>query len=215
MSKKEKNNRDKVSSKELRYTFYKCRDFELSHLWQRSIFLSAFIVLLFTGYGFIVIKILDSTRDITSLYLHLIACSIAFVGSIFSVLWITMAKGSKYWYEIYESLISDIERELDIPKNFRMGYSQKKVNDNIFSTDGGRFSVSRINVLIGQLIFVLWSFILFIHICLLMRTLLIKRQILEYDNDSTFIAFLVALIVTFFFANGIFSFIKNMAKSKD
>ena len=35
-----------VSHKELRETFYRLRDFEISNLWQRSIFLSALLVLL-------------------------------------------------------------------------------------------------------------------------------------------------------------------------
>ena len=29
---------DKISIKEIHETFWRCRDFELSHLWQRSIF---------------------------------------------------------------------------------------------------------------------------------------------------------------------------------
>lgn len=38
---------DKISIKEIHETFWRCRDFELSHLWQRSIFLSAFLILCF------------------------------------------------------------------------------------------------------------------------------------------------------------------------
>ncbi|WP_300232445.1 hypothetical protein [uncultured Alistipes sp.] len=42
---------EKISIKEIHETLWRCRDFELSHLWQRSIFLSAFLILCFTGYG--------------------------------------------------------------------------------------------------------------------------------------------------------------------
>ena len=38
---------DQVSLKEIRETFYRLRDFEISNLWQRSIFLSALLVLFF------------------------------------------------------------------------------------------------------------------------------------------------------------------------
>lgn len=49
---------DKISIKEIHETFWRCRDFELSHLWQRSIFLSAFLILCFTGYGSLLITLL-------------------------------------------------------------------------------------------------------------------------------------------------------------
>ena len=42
---------EKISIKEIHETLWRCRDFELSHLWQRSIFLSAFLILCFTVYG--------------------------------------------------------------------------------------------------------------------------------------------------------------------
>ena len=42
---------EKISIKEIHEKLWRCRDFELSHLWQRSIFLSAFLILCFTGYG--------------------------------------------------------------------------------------------------------------------------------------------------------------------
>jgi len=50
---------DKISIKEIHETFWRCRDFELSHLWQRSIFLSAFLILCFTGYGSLLITMLE------------------------------------------------------------------------------------------------------------------------------------------------------------
>ena len=36
---------EKISIKEIHETLWRCRDFELSHLWQRSIFLSAVPIL--------------------------------------------------------------------------------------------------------------------------------------------------------------------------
>ena len=42
---------EKISIKEIHETLWRCRDFVLSHLWQRSTFLSAFLILCFTGYG--------------------------------------------------------------------------------------------------------------------------------------------------------------------
>lgn len=50
--------------KDLKYTLerlYKCRDLEITNLWQRSVFLSVFLLLCFTGYGYLVDKMV--TRD--------------------------------------------------------------------------------------------------------------------------------------------------------
>jgi bacitracin transport system permease protein len=50
--------------KDLKYTLerlYKCRDLEITNLWQRSVFLSVFMFLCFSGYGYLVDKIV--TRD--------------------------------------------------------------------------------------------------------------------------------------------------------
>lgn len=68
-----------------------------------------------------------------------------------------MSKASKAWYEVYENAIAKFENEyfneLGLPENNvmgNMGFPQSQRNDNIFSTKGGAFSPSRINVLIGQ-----------------------------------------------------------------
>lgn len=39
-------------------SLWSCRDFEISHLWQRSIFLTTFMLAGFTGYGFILSRLL-------------------------------------------------------------------------------------------------------------------------------------------------------------
>ena len=48
---------DPVSLKRLRKDLYKIRKFEIQNLWQRSIFLVAFIVILITGYGHLIEKL--------------------------------------------------------------------------------------------------------------------------------------------------------------
>jgi hypothetical protein len=45
--------------KDLKYTLerlYKCRDLEITNLWQRSVFLSVFMLLCFSGYGYLLDK---------------------------------------------------------------------------------------------------------------------------------------------------------------
>ncbi len=83
---------------------WQCRDFEIQHFWQRSGFLATFIVLIYTGYGAFWGNILVEETN-TKMIHHFISIGVLFLGCIFSSLWIMMAKGSKYWYEIYEKKI--------------------------------------------------------------------------------------------------------------
>lgn len=112
---------NRVSLKDIRDTYYQLRNFEISNLWQRSIFLSALLVLFFTAYGYLTSELIKSTDN--SLVLNEICCGIALCGFSFSIIWIMMAKGSKAWYEVYERRICDIEKEkeLKIDEDYRMG----------------------------------------------------------------------------------------------
>ena len=180
----------RVSHKELRETFYKLRDFEISNLWQRSIFLSALLVLFFPAYGVLVSKILDGTdftyrvdlvvnngilvskilegTDNTIIY-NEICCALALCAIAFSIIWIMMAKGSKAWYEVYEIKICEIEKEedLEIEEEYSMGGMGKKTwkgaDTNLMTNKAGQYSVSKLNILIGRFLMIIWTIIFAIH----------------------------------------------------
>lgn len=158
----------RVSLKEIRETFYRLRDFEISNLWQRSIFLSALIVLFFSGYGVVASEFFrDNISRNNVVILHEICCGISLCGLAFSIIWVMMAKGSKAWYEVYERRICDIESEseLQINEHYRMGAdcTPHSVRNNLFSTSAGQYSVSRLNIRIGNLLMLIWIVILLIH----------------------------------------------------
>lgn len=152
--------------------FYQCRDFELSHLWQRSIFLGAFLILAFTGYGGYFVFLM---KHCDFGMLHVVGTAIALVGIIISILWIMMGKASKAWYEVYESCICDLEQreELDIEEKYRMGVygGADKANDSLLSTASGRFSPSKINIAIGQLSLLIWFSLGTFHLSILTAAL--------------------------------------------
>ena len=140
---------DKISIKEIHETFWRCRDFELSHLWQRSIFLSAFLILCFTGYGSLLITMLEKASLFA--YANLLAFSIGVIGIIFSCLWIMMGKGSKAWYERYENAICAFERKSQYmtPKASHIGgfhyqniqgYELPQIQKSFFKGNGGAYS---------------------------------------------------------------------------
>lgn len=177
-----RNDSNRVSQKDLYEELWHGRDFEIQTLWQRSIFLTAFLVLVFSGYGILWLKYLELTPQISfNSYLDwlesipmvytLTLGMLAIFGYSISLLWIMMAKGAKYWVECYESGIS---RVLNTDELYRMTFNRdlvsnwdnqdkqnqfpthgelpesNRVSSCLLSTDGGRYSVSRINILVGQ-----------------------------------------------------------------
>ncbi len=165
---------------DLRFTLnrlYNCRDLEISNLWQRSVFLSVFLILCFTAYGYLALELVNKLvgpKKIISddlLLLSTICLFITVVGTTFSLVWILMAKGSKAWYEVYETAIHKFEnahyKKLKLPYDNimgNMGLESRKKNENIFSTKSGSYSTSRINIAIGQITLVLWIILSIIHL---------------------------------------------------
>ena len=148
----------RLSLKEIRETLYHCRDFELNLLWQRSIFLGTFLTLCFTGYGVLAVKAVD---DKCLPYIYEYMCGVALVGIILSVIWIYMVKGSKAWYEVYEDAICDIEKETNPYPQYRMGvYAENKRGEydtKFWNNKASAVSPSKVNILIGWVMFMIWS----------------------------------------------------------
>ena len=174
-----------------------CRDFELSHLWQRSVFLAVFLLAIAGAYGTLLLNIYfpseqnqifiwtDGKEDWkentaakrieyrakdATWQQHAIASGVCWLGITFSVLWVMMAKGSKYWFERYEKGINKYEYELagekikDCPHHGEMPLLEKhQYDENIFSTKAGHYSVSRVNAVIGIISLISFSFLEMLH----------------------------------------------------
>lgn len=204
------------------------RDFELSHLWQRSIFITTFIVLVYTGYGAIWLNVLKSYTNSNQIIINitkensdnemssstnkdyqynsnnsnlfmitnLISIFIAILGYTLSLLYIMMGKGSKFWYECYEGLINNIEHKKSENKFYVQSagkyIGKNKVNNSLLKRVAGRYSVSRINIILGQISALLWIIILFVHVILLIYPKLFN--FIFYDNIK-YIS--IAVVVTF------------------
>ena len=186
---------NRITLRDLYEQYWHCRDFEIKNLWQRSVFLGTFLVLCFTGYGAFFGKaffegstlvVLNCGDDASICHIemkHLIAFFLAVVGSFFSVLWIAMAKASKAWVETYERAIDVIEKEMtknNCLKNF-VSFNFHKFpdyyyvgkdtffDDIIFSSKGGYFSPSRLNIVLGQTALVVWILVELFHLSFLFR----------------------------------------------
>ena len=166
----DKNNEDTISPAEMYRILWEGRNTEISNLWQRSILLGTFLVLLWTASGWLFVRYLDlfQSRNIISNRLYLRELSIgAFVlsslGAVMSILWIYMTKASKAWMEYSEGQINKAQKKFKeylfsscFPKGFpKHGTTWRKYirnckwNKCIFSTKGGPFSPSKINIMVG------------------------------------------------------------------
>ena len=213
--------KDVYGIKDLYNELFKCRDFEIDHLWQRSVFLGAFLLAVAAGYGTFVnghikdifsapvkqetdysvkfdseqyeieaVKTADKDNDIPPECFHGICLGLAGMGIVFSQLWIMMAKGSKRWQEKYEESIAffykektgkEVKEELfgteltqlilnkSIP--FFGKLYDKEINNSILSTKGGEYSVSRINIIVGQVACIAWMVLAVVHFYNLVKSM--------------------------------------------
>ena len=194
--------------------FYRCRDLELNNLWQKSIFLGPFLILCFTGYGILLSSMISNgQKDTEVLFKYNFLClALCLVSIIFSMLWIYMFKGSKAHYELYERAITDFEeKKLGIEKKFVMGrfYYNVPINECLFSTNGGNFSPSRINVFIGQISLILWILGGLVHLYKIISNHYFIKCLQEHQN----ILFFILIILTITFCSFIFHFINRNVKS--
>ena len=143
----EKNMSKKQDYLKIRETFYSCRNFELTNLWQKSVLLTAFLVLSFTVYAGIVPKLFcKNLLQLKIVVINEICCAISLV---------------------YESAIYEIEREksIKIPNKYAMGerIGDRPVDGNIFTNNAGLYSPSKLNIFIGRVFMILWTIIFIVH----------------------------------------------------
>lgn len=154
----------------------KNRELEIKNLWQRSIFLATFLVLCYTAYGALIGNMLNQCLNAEKISQYNIAVILtSFAGIIISVLWICMAKGSKAWQEVYEEAIKTYESEyfINIPDKYHsdnLKGDPGKRDRCLLSTKGGPFSPSKINIVIGQISFLIWICIAIVHFAYLILT---------------------------------------------
>ncbi len=225
---KDKKYKDAITKRDVYERLWEGRNFEIEHLWQRSIFLATFLVLIFTAYlGLWSVFIGQKDTSINRISFSIGFIVLTVLGSIFSLLWIFMAKGSKYWYEKYETSISsmqddypeifetEINREWDKEKiRAKLEHRAEKhipihgylrirehTNSSVFSLSGGPYSVSKINVSIGLLFYSFWIITQGFHVSYL--PFMINKP---YKH---FISILIVLVINYF----LILFLGNSTKS--
>lgn len=174
-----------LSEADLYQELWHGRDLEITSLWQRSIFLGTFLIITYTGYGSLWLALIGHgniiTPSVRNYALSFGFMSLAGFGLVISILWIQMAKGSKRWYERYENSISKIINNFDLenrvfsfpeqPSGFNEfpmhgSLVETDCDNSLLSTKAGGFSVSRVNIALGQVAFIIWRLLLVLHFLL-------------------------------------------------
>lgn len=216
---------DPITSRDIYKTLWKCREFELSTLWQRSALLGVFLVVTYTGYGYLVMSVFEHGCAARWTPFNLLGVGLCCFGMVFSALWCMMLKGSKMWYENYEAALTVFQESQpdsafandSVRANAAFGpvYSsevEKKLklfdfNDSLLSTSGGRYSVSRVAVTIGVVSLVGWCALSVLHILSLVVGAQVALEIVEIYGMP------IALALFFSISVVAFVILKKMAKS--
>lgn len=203
------------------------RDFEISHLWQRSVFLAVFMLAIAGAYGTYMMKVMfpensgnkmifgklanesnahgdyrnckrasidikksevltielkaneekgiSEIEFITSVrFKKIVPIFLTYLGIVFSMMWIMMAKGSKRLYEEYEFSINEIIKNKEFNKNVDVNkvhchgnlfhLEDEDRSDFILSPLAGDYSPSKINITIGIAALFCWMGFNILHI---------------------------------------------------
>ena len=165
-----------VSLRDMYMRLCACRDFEIKLQWERAVFLTAFLIACFAGYGSFMLSVHQhGYGSLSSLLVKCIPIAITFVGIVLSLFWILMAKGSKAWYEHYEQAIAAFAKEHTPAGVFEymlahQWYSLSDIKRNpmsngILNFKGGCYSVSKIVIAIGVGSLIIWSMLFVLHSC--------------------------------------------------
>lgn len=162
-----------VSLRDMYMRLCACRDFEIKLQWERAVFLTAFLIACFAGYGSFLLSVHEhGYGSLSSLVIKCIPIVITFAGIVLSLLWILMAKGSKAWYEHYEQAISAFAKKYsgDVHE-YMMSHrwcdmleqNRNVMSDGVVNFKGGAYSVSKIVIAIGICSLMSWCSLFILH----------------------------------------------------
>ena len=186
-----------ISVESLRNTFYSRYESELKNLWQHSIFIWGFEVLLFTAYGYLVASFFLDIEKNTNLFVcNIVAIVFSFVGLCISAIWIALAKSTKTWQEYFEALIMNLEEDVDyfpFPRVLAMGGFHNRlsnIDQSLMTTNIGKFSPGKLNIFISQFVWIIWFCICIVH-CLFFEPIIYKLIFVAF----VFLLYLLFLIL--------------------
>ena len=210
------NDKSMVSPRDMYMRLCACRDFEIKLQWERAVFLTAFLIACYAGYGSFLLSVHQhGVGQLSSFLVKCIPVGIAFVGIVLSLLWILMSKGSKAWYEHYEQAIAAFAREYSggmdsgegkVPEYMMAhrwydmpGIERNAISNGILNFRGGAYSVSKIVIAMGLCSLAIWSLVFIFHCCVTILGPISKWWFNGLDYWIKVLAFLMLVVVAFIF----------------
>jgi hypothetical protein len=182
------NKKNKRRSKLIRKykTAIKTRNFEIELFWKRALFFWGFIAVSFVSY----VKTTENYHS--SEYIPLL---IACFGFICSIAWSLVNRGSKYWQENWENIITKLEEKEEIGLLFSRVQTKSNTSKKPekskwigFWLKKRKFSVSKLVMVISDVLIIVWFFLIFQHV-----------EILQIFNDIFININVMIFILTLFF----------------
>lgn len=169
------------------------RKFEIENFWKRATFFWGTISILFAAYY---------SFKIETKYLSLLSL----VGTVFSLVFSLSLRGSKYWQESWEHLSANYENQLNKIKLFRWEAIKIIDEENLNEIEllkPRRISVSKLVMILGDFLFLIW-------LGLLLKDAIFLYQTNEIFNNYKFTKFgCYFLAITIFIFLYIFIFVGN------
>lgn len=195
--------RKKIGIDEIHDKLYERYDSEINNLWQRSVYLSSLLILCFTGYGSFVLKIFTEILSKDKLfYANLILLAISGIGIIMSLVWIAIAKASKAYQEACENNIYELENNHkyvseDFEPYIMNGYrpTGHSLDINLLTLNAGKFSASKLNILIGQIVAGIWCLCFIFHFSIGFFSLYRKSSLFVWLKSAETKNILLILII--------------------
>lgn len=206
---KAKSSQKKESDK--RFEAYKkaheIRQFEIKLFWQRATYYWAFILAAFTTHFALIGLIFNSDKNkelsFTELYnlpgLSIFALAITtFFCYFFSLCWVLMNKGSKFWQKNWEKHIDELQNEFsgDLYKVILNTENKTEFDKNLIKLSAYDYSVSKITSLTSIVLMGLSLFMFIFYFSILAIRLLNKKiDLHEYKIFLWAIGILILLIL--------------------
>ncbi len=153
------------SKNALKYA-YDIHKFEIELYWKRA---SYFWVLI----GAALVAYIAVVASDSGNYKRELSVVISCLGLVFSCAWLAVNKGSKFWQDHWENHVDMLEDE-HIGPLYKIVFNNDK---SFWNYDGGRFSVSRINLAVSFYVMFLWIGLLSASVVSMFLPMLLKEFI--------------------------------------
>lgn len=154
-----------------------CRKFEITNFWMRGAYYWAYITAGIAAYGWFLTRSFCKDIRITlcafanlNVFNRLVLFILALLVFFFSLSWVLINKGSKFWQRCWEAHVFSLEKWIpgDIYKIFLdTDAESNKFSRCIFSKDAYNYSVTKITIKCAQLVMILAGLLAFFHLILL------------------------------------------------